>query len=119
MSEQTFETVTPETLLTAVDVRRRQNCRLVVISCTRLPETFQLTYSFDQAGQFGHVRLELPVANPVLPSITNLFPAAFGYENELHDLFGLQIQGINIDFKGNFYKLSVPTPFAAPAPAKK
>jgi ech hydrogenase subunit D len=118
VSEQPITPVTAATLLTAVDERRRENGRLVQISCTRLPETFELTYSFDLAGRFSHLRLEIPVAGAELPSITNLFPCAFAYENGLHDLFGVQVKGINVDYKGHFYQLSAPTPFAAPAPAK-
>ena len=28
---------------------------------------------------------------------------AFIYENEMHDLFGIQVRGMNIDFKGTLH----------------
>jgi ech hydrogenase subunit D len=47
------------------------------------------------------------------------------YENEIHDLFGVPVDGLAIDFKGNFYKTAVKFPLgstkapcAAPATAE-
>ena len=37
-----------------------------------------------------------------IPSITDNFIAAFVFENEIHDLFGVEIRNIAIDFKGQF-----------------
>jgi ech hydrogenase subunit D len=36
------------------------------------------------------------------------------YENEIHDLFGVPVDGLTIDFKGNFYKTAVKYPFGSP-----
>lgn len=49
--------------------------------------------------------MNVPDGTPV-PSITELYPAAFVFENETHDLFGIEIYGINLDFQGEFYKVS-------------
>ena len=46
------------------------------------------------------VRVENGVA---VPSITGVYPAAFVFENESHDLFGVSFEGISIDFGGEFY----------------
>jgi ech hydrogenase subunit D len=46
-----------------------------------------------------------------IPSITKIYPCAFLYENEMHDLFGIRIKDINIDYKGTLYKLARPKPF--------
>ena len=40
----------------------------------------------------------------VVPSVTELFIAAFVFENEAHELYGVNIEGNVLDFKGNFYK---------------
>jgi len=59
-----------------------------------------------------NVRVVLPKNDPVVPSITKAYFAAFTYENELHDLFGITVTDLALDFKGTFYKLSTKTPFA-------
>jgi len=84
--------------------------RLVQISCTR-SEMFQMDYSFDKNGRFLNLRVNIPVESARLPSITGIYACAFGYENEIHDLFGISIDGISIDYKGNFYRIAVKAPF--------
>ena len=84
--------------------------------------TFELTYSFsdDAARAMTHLRVVVTQGQSV-PSVSSLFPVAFMFENEMHDLFGIAIEGISIDFKGGFYHLHYPTPMAqAPEkPARK
>jgi ech hydrogenase subunit D len=89
---------------------RESGYRLVQVSCLKEEEGLGLHYTFDK--QYGLVDLYFSVASdsPV-PSITAHFPYAFLYENEIHDLYGLTFEGINVDFKGLLYKLAVPRPF--------
>ena len=64
------------------------------------------------------VRVENGVA---VPSITGVYPAAFVFENESHDLFGVSFEGISIDFGGEFYTVAVAYPMnprAAACPAE-
>ncbi len=92
------------------------------ISATRLTDTVELTYSFDLDSQLANLRLSLPADKPQLPSISSIYLCSILYENEIHDLFGVQVDGMAIDFKGNFYRTAVKFPFASapasPAPAK-
>ena len=52
----------------------------------------------------------------VIPSITDLYLEAFVFENEIHDLFGVHISDIAIDFGGNFYQLAVKEPMTIISP---
>jgi ech hydrogenase subunit D len=114
MSQEQIESITVETLLDKVKAMRAQGRRLVQISATQLPDAIELTYSFDLDSQLANLRLSLPGDQPQLPSISSIYLCAVLYENEIHDLFGVQVNGIAIDFKGNFYKTSVKFPFANP-----
>ena len=115
LAEQHIETIDVGALLPAVARKQTEGYRLVQISCTRMA-TFELTYSFSKGNRFDHVRLQVADAAIPVPSITDIYFGAFAYENELHDLFGLQITGIKVDYKGTFYKPYIDTPFAVPAP---
>ena len=110
-----FEPVTLATLLDRVRALRQEGCRLVQISATRLPEQIELTYSFDLNSQLTNLRLSLPGEAPHLPSISSIYLCAILYENEIHDLFGVQVAGMAIDFKGNFYRTAIKFPFATSA----
>jgi ech hydrogenase subunit D len=84
----------------------------VQISATQLPGQIELTYSFDLNSQLSNLRLSLPGEEPHLPSISSIYLCAILYENEIHDLFGVQVEGIAIDFKGKFYRTAIKFPFA-------
>ena len=65
------------------------------------------------------MRLLLPGEDTQLPSISSIYGCAILYENEIHDLFNVQVDGMTVDFKGNFYKTTVKFPFgSAKAPCR-
>jgi ech hydrogenase subunit D len=128
MSQEQIEVITVDTLRDNVLAKHQQGCRLVQISATRLPDQVELTYSFDLNNRLTNLRLSLPGVDTRLPSISPIYGAAMLYENEIHDLFNVQVDGLTVDFKGNFYKTTVKFPFgstkapcvkpaAAPTPA--
>ena len=89
---------------------KNQGYRLVQISCTRL-ENFELSYSFDKNYEFVYLRFSVAKAEDPIPSVSGIYWCAFLYENELHDLFGLNIKDIVIDYKGQFYTTAIKNPF--------
>jgi len=95
-----------------------QGYRLVQISCTKLSQGLELNYSFDKNFEFINLRVFLSSADTEVLSVSNIYWNAFLYENELHDLFGINIKNIAIDYKGNFYRTSVKWPFNPPTEAK-
>lgn len=97
-------------LLDKVTDYYKNGYRLVQISARRLSDGIELNYSFDKGYNFENLRFIVKNGEEI-PSISLIYWASFGYENELHDLFGLNIKNINIDFNGTFYKTSVKTPF--------
>jgi ech hydrogenase subunit D len=126
---QRVEEIPIGTLLERVQSMRTGGWRLVQICCTRLVADQEVNYSFDrdagQAGDAGQpdsaspadglytLRVRLPIHDPELPSISAFYWSAFLYENEMHDLFGVRVKGMAIDFKGHLFTTMVPTPFVA------
>ena len=116
-AEQTYLTLPAEALLAQVRELRDQGWRLVQIGATPVGESIELNYSFDRAGNFTNLRVTLPAAAAHVPSISALYWCAFIYENEIHDLFRVHIEGIAVDYKGKFYQTTVPFPFTSRSPA--
>jgi ech hydrogenase subunit D len=110
---QTFETIPCGALLERVSDLRKAGYRLVQISATRLPEQVELTYSFDRDRQLANLRLQVPTTASRIPSISSIFWCAFLYENELHDLFNVQVDGMAVDFHGHLYETAVKFPFGS------
>jgi ech hydrogenase subunit D len=111
--EPNIEAIRVDLLRDRVRELREQGMRLVQISATLLPDEVELTYSFDLNNSLSNLRLLLPGANPVLPSISEIYGCAILYENEIHDLFNVRVEGMTVDFKGNLYKTSVKFPFGS------
>ena len=121
---QIFEPIPLGLLLDRVRSLRGQGYRIVQINATTLERTFELTYTFDLDNCLVNLRLQVPRETPRVPSISPIYWAAFLYENEMHDLFGLEVDGMAVDFGGKFYTTAVKYPFgstkaptAKPAPA--
>jgi ech hydrogenase subunit D len=85
--------------------------RLVVITALQNADGVEVSYVFEQGQRLQSLRLTLPLEARRLPSITGSYAAAFIYENELQDLFGVKVDGLALDFKGNFYMKARETPF--------
>jgi ech hydrogenase subunit D len=123
-TDQTFESIPTQALLEKVGEMRKQGYRLVQIGATRLPEHVELTYSFDRESRLANLRFQVPATGARVPSISSIYWCAFLYENELHDLFNVQVDGMAVDFHGHLYETAVKFPFgrtkmpaAKPAPA--
>ena len=115
MAEQT-QRITKDELHAKAASLVQAGYRLVQICCVKEPsgrepaQVLEMNYSFDKDYSFMNFKLDLSVGEE-LPSITPVCPAAYLYENEIHDLFGINITGISIDFKGTLYKISIHAPF--------
>jgi ech hydrogenase subunit D len=94
---------------------KTEGYRLVQVCCTTLENAFEMTYTFDKNYEAVHFRINCEKTNAAIPSIMDSYFAAFTYENEIHDLFGIEVQGLKLSFGGKFYRTSVPTPFATNA----
>lgn len=107
---QDFSNVEPACLLSKVRDLRGDGYRLVQICGTKKETGIELLYSFDK----DHIALNLRMLvgeDEAVESISGEFWPAFIYENEVHDLFGIQFKHLALDFGGKFYKVSEPTPW--------
>lgn len=97
---------------------KAEGWRFVQMLCANTDDGIDLVYSFMRDGHLANHEIKGVSKSDVVPSITNDFLAAFVFENEAHDLFGVNIAGIAIDFKGHFYDLAQPEPMTIISPAQ-
>jgi membrane-bound hydrogenase subunit beta len=55
---------------------------------------FELLYHLWWENNLITVRIEIPRAIPVIPTITTIFPGALSYEREIQGMFGIQVENI-------------------------
>ncbi len=111
--EQTTIEVGNDELLGAVADFRSQGYRLVQICCTALADSTEINYSFDKDYRFMNLRLTVRPGEEI-QSISIIYWSAFVYENEMSELFGVRIRNIVVDYRGQFYRTAVATPFITP-----
>lgn len=89
---------------------KRVPARLVQICAVNTDTGFDLLYSF--ADQYQFVTYKIAIAeDEAVASISDIFPAAALYENEMSELFGVNIDYINFDYERHLYTIDEQTPF--------
>ena len=102
------------------DRMKSEQARFVQILAVNTDAGVDLVYSFmKDDGALSNYEVKGVKKTDVVPSITGNFLAAFVFENEIHDLFGVTIEGIAIDFGGKFYQLAQSEPMTIISPAQK
>ena len=114
--KQSIVEISVERLLPEVDALRSAGWRIVQILCVSSAGGNELSYSFGSGLEMRSLRIRLPAEAPAaeskVPSITALYPAAFLYENEIRDLFGVSIERIAGDWDGKVFDVAGDRPFS-------
>ena len=115
MEQQTIKPISSKELLSETLHLKNEGYRLVAISCTSLLDAekknvMELSYSFDKDYDLLNLRVMTDTEEEI-SSISFIYPFAFLYENEIKELFGVQIKDISLDFNNSLYKIPVKTPF--------
>ncbi len=109
---QVLKEITPDQLLGEVMALKNQGLRLSQICCAYSEEKLHVSYSFanDDTNEYLNLRLVIDKDTEVC-SITEFYPYAFLYENEMKELFGVNVQMINLDYDNKLYRISEEAPF--------
>lgn len=111
MSEAyTLETVDIETLYKIALERQRSGYRLAQICATAFEGYNEVIYSFAFDYTFENYKIIVPIESEI-NTISDFFPSAMLFENEMKELFGVQIKSINPDYRDKLYRIAVKTPF--------
>ena len=126
MQKAIYTTVGIDELLSHVQALKGVGARFVQMHAERNVDdgSYRLVYTFinvrsaqEHIAQDGSYPIENLVVEGIdryqeIPSISSYYPAVFPFENEAHDLFGLAITDMQIDFKGFFYQVSTAEPMS-------
>lgn len=116
IEEQEMINIEKRDLLDAVAALRSSGHRLVQICVTTCADHYEMNYSFDKDLRFKNLRFSVGPGDTV-SSISLIYASAFLDENEIHDLFGIPIENIAIDYRGTLYQTAGPAPFGLKPPA--
>lgn len=133
MQKAIYTTVGIDELLPRAQALKGTGARFVQMHAERCVDdgSYRLVYTFidvraaqEHIAQDGSYAIENLVVEGIdqyqeIPSISSYYPAVFPFENEAHDLFGLAITDMQIDFKGFFYQVSTAEPMSVITPEVK
>lgn len=133
MQKAIYTTVGIDELLAHVQALKGAGARFVQMHAERNVDdgTYRLVYTFinvraaqEHIAQDGSYAIENLVVEGIdryqeIPSISSYYPAVFPFENEVHDLFGLAITDMQVDFNGFFYQVSTAEPMSVITPEVK
>ena len=133
MQKAIYTTVGIDELLPHVQALKGVGARFVQMHAERNVDdgSYRLVYTFinvraaqEHIAQDSSYAIEDLVVEGIdqyqeIPSISSYYPAVFPFENEAHDLFGLAITDMQIDFKGFFYQVSTAEPMSVITPEVK
>ncbi|VWM00803.1 Respiratory-chain NADH dehydrogenase, 30 Kd subunit [Collinsella aerofaciens] len=133
MQKAIYTTVGIDELLSHVQALKGAGARFVQMHAERCVDdgSYRLVYTFinvraaqEQIARDGSYAIENLVVEGIdqyqeIPSISSYYPAVFPFENEAHDLFGLAITDMQVDFKGFFYQVSTAEPMSVITPEVK
>lgn len=117
--QSSFKDIALEDLTSTASRMKREGWRCVQMHCVNTDEGIDMTYTFCKDGQYDNYQVRSVKKGVSVPSIQNLFLGVFPFENEAHDLFGVDICGMVLDFGGHFYQLSKKEPMTIISPAQK
>ena len=106
----TIKTVDIQTLYTIALERQRDDFRLAQICATAFEGYNELIYSFAKDYEFENYKVVIPIETEI-STISDFYPSAMLFENEIKELFGVKIKAINPDYHDKFYRIKVKTPF--------
>ncbi|MBE6471974.1 MAG: NADH-quinone oxidoreductase subunit C [Coriobacteriaceae bacterium] len=100
-------------------IMKGENWRFIQTHAVSTDEGIDLYYSFMKNGMTRNYRVKGVEKGTPVPSITDLFLAAFVFENEARELFGVDMRDIAIDFHGGLYAPAEQEPMTVITPEQK
>jgi len=79
-----------------------QGMRFMTLTCLHREDGFEVLAHYDHDLTLHTVRLHVPNGE-TLPTLTAVYSCAFLPENEVQDMFGLKVEGLDIDYSGKFF----------------
>jgi ech hydrogenase subunit D len=102
MTEENTAMISPDDVITQMRNLKYEGFRLVTMSSVDLGDSVSVLYHLDKDLQIINLRVNVPKGKK-MPCISSVYPGAFLVENEIKEHFGVDFDGLPIDFEGMLY----------------
>jgi ech hydrogenase subunit D len=102
ITEENTAIVLPNDIITQTRNLKYEGFRFVTMSSVDLGDSVSVLYHLDKDLQIINLRVDVPKGKKT-PSISSVYYSAFLVENEIKEHFGVDFDGLPLDFEGMLY----------------
>jgi ech hydrogenase subunit D len=98
ITEENTAVISPDDVIAQTRFLKYEGFRFVTMSSVDLGDSICVLYHLDKELQIINLRVNVPKGKKI-PSISSVYYSAFLVENEIKEQFGVDFDGLPIDFK--------------------
>ncbi|RQW89205.1 MAG: NADH-quinone oxidoreductase subunit C [Geobacter sp.] len=102
LTEENTSELSPDRIISQIRTLKDEGFRFVTMSSTDLGESICVLYHLDKDLHLVTQKVEVPKGSKI-PSICSIYASAFLIENEIKEHFGVDFDGLSLDFQGMLY----------------
>jgi len=102
ITEENTAVITPDDIIAQTRFLKYEGFRFVTMSSVDLGDSICVLYHLDKELQIINLKVNVSKGKK-MPSISSVYYSAFLVENEIKEQFGVDFDGLPIDFKGMLY----------------
>ncbi|MRR54440.1 MAG: NADH-quinone oxidoreductase subunit C [Deltaproteobacteria bacterium] len=102
INEENTPELSPDRIITQTRILKDEGFRFVTMSSTDLGDSICVLYHLDKDLQLINLKVEVPKGSKI-PSICSVYASAVLIENEIKEHFGVEFDGLSLDFQGMLY----------------
>jgi ech hydrogenase subunit D len=102
LTEENTPELLPDRIISQTRILKDEGFRFVTMSSTDLGDSICVLYHLDKDLQLVTLKVNVPKGTKI-PSICSVYASAVLIENEIKEHFGVEFDGLSIDFQGMLY----------------
>jgi ech hydrogenase subunit D len=102
ITEDNTPVLSPDMIITQTRMLKDEGFRFITMSSTDLGDSICVLYHLDKDLQLVNLKVEVPKGTKI-PSICSVYASAVLIENEIKEHFGVEFDGLSLDFQGMLY----------------
>ncbi|MRR58452.1 MAG: NADH-quinone oxidoreductase subunit C [Deltaproteobacteria bacterium] len=102
ITEDNTAEIATDKVISQIRILKDEGFRFVTMSSADLGESVCVVYHMDKDLELVNLKVDVPKGKTI-PSIASVFSCAFLVENEIKEHFGVDFDGLPLDFQGMLY----------------
>jgi ech hydrogenase subunit D len=102
LTEENTPELLPDRIISQARILKDEGFRFVTMSSTDLGDSICVLYHLDKDLQLITLKVNVPKGTKI-PSICSVYASAVLIENEIKEHFGVEFDGLSLDFQGMLY----------------